>query len=614
MEESHGTGVDNDADVIAWGRARHFKNVRKERFSLQTASVMDPGSHQSPPDAVLALNHSFNAFHTEAELAQYFNLVFKSFGSRDQGLFMIDAYGGESAHAVGETIRTVDAATCCGVTRYLRCVDAYDEESRRCQWHIDFVFEDGSRLKAFEYDWRVWTVDTLCGMLKGAGFTSHRVRYTTTGSTGSKQTTDTATKAVSPALVLPASKCNMQQEPVTLEMLMSWTWLVYLDARVVECGVLKFEDNTMILCALDPLEEIILNTTLYHPPKQHHSTQPSSTQQPSTHQQPSTTQQPSPQPSTTHQPSQHIPSPHQPSPHQPSAYQPSLPSTAVSSVVSPCLVPVAVAHEMKLLNTTVSLETLSTTTTPHATITNPTPVLVTTPPPPTINTIPLLLPTTPPSFNPILLTPVIPATSLPPPTRTTTTTCLRAGIVTPVQPILLPMPPAQHNGSKVYIRIEANDGKFVVQHPQGYFTSVVNGADWKLDVNHHDEWRNSTNRTNTNRCDITNDDNVCGGSDDTNDDNNDENKNNTNNSSNSSNNTNDDDDDDDNSSSNNNTNGICSVSAFVNSVTTESILIEDVIVRIGFDLLPTILKSNHETNDTRHDNFPNFYAYIIACV
>jgi len=73
-----------------------------------------------------------------------------------------DAYGGYEAFKERTPYR--------GYT-YVWHQPAYEPISGDTLCHIDFKFEDGSRLpRAFSYDWRLWTLPELREILGEAGF------------------------------------------------------------------------------------------------------------------------------------------------------------------------------------------------------------------------------------------------------------------------------------------------------------------------------------------------------------------------------------------------------------------------------------------------------------
>jgi cyclopropane fatty-acyl-phospholipid synthase-like methyltransferase len=156
-------GVDLDAEVQAWGAAHHLTRLgaARTRIELRTADVT---SVECPPvDIVLAMNFSYWIFKTRDNLRAYFRHVREGLG--EDGVFMLDAYGGPDAHREFRERTKHDGFT------YIWDQKRYDPITGDILCHIHFSFPDGSRLrKAFTYDWRLWTLPEIREVLLEAGF------------------------------------------------------------------------------------------------------------------------------------------------------------------------------------------------------------------------------------------------------------------------------------------------------------------------------------------------------------------------------------------------------------------------------------------------------------
>ena len=85
---------------------------------------------------------------------------------KDDGLFLLDAYGGSDAFVELEEDREVDDAF-----TYIWDQNTYNPITGIAQNYIHFEFPDGSKMKkAFEYEWRVWTLPEIRELLEEAGF------------------------------------------------------------------------------------------------------------------------------------------------------------------------------------------------------------------------------------------------------------------------------------------------------------------------------------------------------------------------------------------------------------------------------------------------------------
>jgi len=111
----------------------------------------------------VAFNFSYFIFKQRRQLLRYFKSARD--GLRDQGIFVIDLYGG--ADAQQRMLENRDHDT----FEYVWDQDLFDPITHHVVNHIHFEFRDGSKLrKAFSYDWRLWTMPELRDLLDEAGF------------------------------------------------------------------------------------------------------------------------------------------------------------------------------------------------------------------------------------------------------------------------------------------------------------------------------------------------------------------------------------------------------------------------------------------------------------
>ncbi len=156
--------VDLDPEVVGWAKARSLERLDEEqrsRISWRLEDVRTTGP--DAVDSVLAMNFSYYLFMERAEMLRYFRNV--RAGLVDDGLFLLDAYGGSEAFAEIEEPRKLDGFT------YIWDQHSYDPISGRAVNYIHFAFPDGTRMeRAFEYTWRLWTLPELKELLTEAGF------------------------------------------------------------------------------------------------------------------------------------------------------------------------------------------------------------------------------------------------------------------------------------------------------------------------------------------------------------------------------------------------------------------------------------------------------------
>ena len=135
-----------------------LKLIKGDSLTKQTAKV----------DCVSAFNFSYWVFKKRSELVKYFKNAYKNLNKN--GLLMLDAFGGYEAHQELEEKTQYKNFTYCWdqsrfnpITNELTC-------------YIHFEFKDGSSIKkAFEYNWRLWSLPEIKECLLEAGFKSSEI-------------------------------------------------------------------------------------------------------------------------------------------------------------------------------------------------------------------------------------------------------------------------------------------------------------------------------------------------------------------------------------------------------------------------------------------------------
>lgn len=158
------TAVDLDPAVHAWARANRLPELGPAagRLSLVTADVREgpPG----PFDAVVALNFSWQVFHTREALRGYLAAARSALAPR--GVIVLDVFGGWEAQQV-----LVERRRLRGGVTYVWEHESFDPITHRLRCAIHFELPGGRRLgRAFHYDWRLWSVPELSELLGEAGF------------------------------------------------------------------------------------------------------------------------------------------------------------------------------------------------------------------------------------------------------------------------------------------------------------------------------------------------------------------------------------------------------------------------------------------------------------
>jgi hypothetical protein len=165
-------GVDLDEDVLDWGRAKIPERLPEEhqvqRLTLIKDDVMTV--HTPPVDSLLAMNFSYFLFKTRAEVVAYFKRAFAALV--DDGIMLLDAYGGSDSYLEMEEERHFDGFT------YVWDQAHYNPITNDVINHIHFRFPDGSEItNAFTYEWRLWSIPEIREMLLEAGFASVHVYW-----------------------------------------------------------------------------------------------------------------------------------------------------------------------------------------------------------------------------------------------------------------------------------------------------------------------------------------------------------------------------------------------------------------------------------------------------
>lgn len=165
------TGVDFSGETLDWGR-EHNINPLGDAASRATLLQEDVRADRAGKFQLInALNFSYWTFRTRRELGEYFKKVHQALD--DEGLFLLDAYGGwESQEPMLEPRKIAAGFT------YVWDQHSFDPITHEVVNHIHFEFKDGTKLeKAFTYEWRYWTLPEIRELLVEAGFSKVRVYW-----------------------------------------------------------------------------------------------------------------------------------------------------------------------------------------------------------------------------------------------------------------------------------------------------------------------------------------------------------------------------------------------------------------------------------------------------
>lgn len=163
-------GLDLDQPTLDWGSAHNLARLKppqRSRIRLLRRDVLSPGPGAGRMDAILAMNFSYWVFNTRALMGRYFRAVHRSL-VRD-GVFFLDFCGGWDCYRLHREVRPIRHRA--QRFNYVWNQSAYNPITGGVRCHISFTFPDGSRLRrAFEYEWRLWTLPEIREILAEAGF------------------------------------------------------------------------------------------------------------------------------------------------------------------------------------------------------------------------------------------------------------------------------------------------------------------------------------------------------------------------------------------------------------------------------------------------------------
>lgn len=165
-------GVDLCADTLAWGQANNLKPAGRDvssRIDLRHANVLDVREPQV--DITCAMNFSYCIFKTRGAMRHYFETVRASL--KDDGIFILDLLGGTETMTAVEEEREIEGQNFV----YIWDQAYFNPITHEMLCHIRFRFPDGSLLKGFSYEWRLWSLPEIRELLMEAGFSRVRVYW-----------------------------------------------------------------------------------------------------------------------------------------------------------------------------------------------------------------------------------------------------------------------------------------------------------------------------------------------------------------------------------------------------------------------------------------------------
>ena len=168
-------GIDLCEETLQWGKNNNLNKLKEKDSRRVTVMEQDVRERSTPQVNVLtAQNFSFWIFKTREEVLEYFKVAYANLAS--EGVIVMDMMGGRDCYDSD----LVDKRTIVKGKKGFKYhwEQAYfNPVNSHCKFYIHFKFADGSKMKkAFQYDWRFWTIPEVRELLMEAGF-KHTVVY-----------------------------------------------------------------------------------------------------------------------------------------------------------------------------------------------------------------------------------------------------------------------------------------------------------------------------------------------------------------------------------------------------------------------------------------------------
>ena len=162
-------GVDLCEETLQWGKNNNLNKLKEKDSRRVTVMEQDVRERSTPQvDVLAAQNFSFWIFKTREEVLEYFKIAYANLAS--EGVIVMDMMGGRDCYDSD----LVDKRTIVKGKKGFKYhwEQAYfNPVNSHCKFYIHFKFADGSKMKkAFQYDWRFWTIPEVRELLLEAGF------------------------------------------------------------------------------------------------------------------------------------------------------------------------------------------------------------------------------------------------------------------------------------------------------------------------------------------------------------------------------------------------------------------------------------------------------------
>jgi SAM-dependent methyltransferase len=173
-------GVDIDPEVLEWGRNHRVGRLDaadRARVRLIEGNVLTADTPKV--DILTAFNFSYFIFDSREVMRNYFRQAYESLV--DDGILFLDMYGGPEAQ---EETKEKTKYKEHGFTYVWHQKTFHPVTNYACNY-IHFKFKDGSKMmKAFTYEWRLWSAPEIRELLAEVGFSKATVYWEGTDEDG----------------------------------------------------------------------------------------------------------------------------------------------------------------------------------------------------------------------------------------------------------------------------------------------------------------------------------------------------------------------------------------------------------------------------------------------
>tara|TARA_R110002049_G_scaffold4601_4_gene31802 strand:- start:19825 stop:20658 length:834 start_codon:yes stop_codon:yes gene_type:complete len=169
-------GVDLCDETLQWGRDHNLSKLSDAQQKRVRLLLQDVRKRNRPQvDVLAAQNFSFWIFKTRPEVIEYFKTARANLNA--EGIMVLDMMGGGECYEEDLVDRRTIVKGKKGF-KYEWKQASFNPITAEAKFDISFKFSDGSKLKkAFQYDWRFWTIPEVREMLSEAGFSESHVYW-----------------------------------------------------------------------------------------------------------------------------------------------------------------------------------------------------------------------------------------------------------------------------------------------------------------------------------------------------------------------------------------------------------------------------------------------------